>query len=83
MEGWRPRRASDADRIWRQQLEESLLLGEAGLFFFPVRLLVSPDSSLSCRHFPEMFDDSSVTLPVSEGGVRCDQEPPVCVDLRG
>ena len=53
------------------------------VFFFPVRLLVSPDSSLSCRHFPEMFNDSPVTLPVSEGGVRCDQEPPVCVDLRG
>ena len=39
-------------------------------FFFPVRLLVSSGSSLSCWHFPEMFDDSSVTIHVSEGGVR-------------
>ena len=72
MESWRPRRTSDADKVWRHQLEESLLLGEAVFFFFffSVRLLVSPGSSLSCWHFPEMFDDSSVTIHVSEGGVR-------------
>ena len=34
MEGWRPRRTGDADKVWRHQLEESLLLGEAGIFFF-------------------------------------------------
>ena len=39
-------------------------------FFFSVWVLVSPGSSLSCWHFPEMFDDSSVTIHVSEGGVR-------------